>query len=456
LALPLLIVQTLCAAAPELPRAMTLDQAVGFALEHHPRLFASVAAEKSAEARIDLARVERLPRGGVTAQLNRSTGNTAPGAFFATPGVPPIAGAPRGRTFDSGAWQTGLGAWASWDALALWRQAAAIDQALAGRAQAGAARELARLEVGYAAADAFVLLLEAQEAVHAAEATIARAKTVEAVVKTLVEQSLRPGADAARVDAELAAAHTQGARAAQAVAVRRQLLAEALGDASGSVEATGGALLSPLGFEPRSPVADAPAPAAPVHPRVAVEVAALARAEAARATVSAQYLPRVELVASLWARGSGYFGSAAEGLAPDIPNWAAGAVVSWDLLELPLVKARAAAADAEREGASSRRDEAALAVASQLAQASALLEGARVVAEQAEVALKSARAAEAQTLARFKTGLSSVVEVADAQRLLAQAELDEAVARLEVRRAQLLLARAGGDLAPFLAAARGG
>jgi outer membrane protein len=49
-----------------------------------------------------------------------------------------------------------------------------------------------------------------------------------------------------------------------------------------------------------------------------------------------------------------------------------------------------------------------------------------------------------------------VVEVAEAQRLLAQAEIQDAVARLNVRRAELLLARAVGDLGPFLASVRGG
>jgi hypothetical protein len=42
------------------------------------------------------------------------------------------------------------------------------------------------------------------------------------------------------------------------------------------------------------------------------------------------------------------------------------------------------------------------------------------------------------------------VEVADAQRQLARAEVDEAVARLEVVAAQLQRAMARGDLAYFL------
>src|SRR3954451_19611134 len=74
------------------PRAYTLDQAVTDALANHPRLRASVAEETAAEARIDEAKTARLPDVGVSPQLNRYTGNTAPGAFFMMPGCAPIAG----------------------------------------------------------------------------------------------------------------------------------------------------------------------------------------------------------------------------------------------------------------------------------------------------------------------------------------------------------------------------
>src|SRR5262249_19753481 len=144
--------------------------------------------------------------------------------------------------------------------------------------------------------------------------------------------------------------------------------------------------------------------------------AALAQAEARQRNVTAQYLPRLDLVASLWARGSGYLNSGADGLAPDIPNWAAGAVISWPLLDVPALRTRAAAAEGLRRAQEARRDEVELAISSQLAEASARLRGARRVAWQAAIALASARTAEAQTLARFKTGLTSVVDVADAQR----------------------------------------
>src|SRR5207249_3068787 len=103
-----------------------------------------------------------------------------------------------------------------------------------------------------------------------------------------------------------------------------------------------------------------------------------------------------------------------------------------------------------------RRDEAYLAVSSQLATSASVLRGSLKVAQQTPATLAAARAAEQQAAARFKTGLTPVVDVADAERILAQAEIDDAVARLEVRRALLLLARASGDLGPFMTQARTG
>lgn len=439
------------AAAQSPLRTYTIDQAVAEALAAHPRIAAARADEQVAIARVDDARTGQLPAAGVSAQLNRSTGNTVPGAFFPTPGFPPIAGAPRGKAFDEGVWQTGVSVWGSWDVLAFARQAAAIDVSLASRAEATAATNAQRLDVAYRAADAFIQVLEAQEAVRAARASVERARTLVPITKSLVDQSLRPGADLARAEAEVASAQTLVARAEQGLEVRRAQLAEALGNAGARVEASPGMLLGAV-----DRVGGAPAAPSSSHPDLVRSNAAVTRAAEAQRFVDVQYLPRVDLVAAIWMRGSGYYGSPGSGLVPDVPNWAAGATITWSVFDIPAIRARARAATATYTAAVARRDETQLAISGQLASASAVLEGARRVAQQTAPALASARAAEQQASARFRTGLSSVVEVADAQRLLAQAEAEDAVARLEVRRAQLLVARAAGDLGPFLLQARGG
>jgi outer membrane protein TolC len=432
-------------------RAITIEQAVAEALAHHPRIKTASNNEDAADSRVDEARTRELPQVGISAQINRSTGNTVPGAFFSAVGFPPIAGPTRGKDFDSGVWQTGVSLWANWDLLSLARQAAAVDVALAARSEASATVSAQRLEIAYHAADTFLLLLEAQQAVRAAQTNVERARTVDNVTKTLVEKDLRPGADAARADAELAAAQMQLIRAEQAREIRRAELAEAMGNTAEHVEATPGSLLAP-----NAPTAAGPSTPSPSHPDIVRSEAVVRKAAESEAAVRVEYLPRLDLAAALWVRGSGLFDSPASGLGPDIPNWAAGAILTWPLLDVPTIRARARAASATRAAAESSRDDAYLAIAGQLSRAQATLDGTERIAQQTDTTLAAAKAAEEQAVSRYQTGLSPVTEVADAERLLAQAELEGAVARLEIQRALLLLARAAGDLEPFFARLRKG
>jgi outer membrane protein TolC len=245
----------------------------------------------------------------------------------------------------------------------------------------------------------------------------------------------------------LANAQVLVVRADQSCEVRRAQLAEAIGNASLRIDAAPGGLAGSF-----DRIIVGPAAASPNHPDIVARDAAIERAVGVRRLIDAEYLPRIDLVAALWTRGSGLSQNpAAAGFWPAVPNWAAGATVTWPFLDIPLIRARARAASATRDAAVARRAEASLAITGQLWTASAILEGALRVARQTPAALASARSAEQQASARFKAGLATLVEVADSGRLLTQAEIDDAIARLEVRRALLLLARASGDLGPFLA-----
>ena len=72
------------------------------------------------------------------------------------------------------------------------------------------------------------------------------------------------------------------------------------------------------------------------------------------------------------------------------------------------------------------------------------------MAENTPIQLDAAKATETQVRARYQAGLATVVDVADAQRLLAQAEIEDSLARLRVWRALLALAASQGNLEPFL------
>ncbi|MGH9761751.1 MAG: TolC family protein, partial [Blastocatellia bacterium] len=89
-------------------------------------------------------------------------------------------------------------------------------------------------------------------------------------------------------------------------------------------------------------------------------------------------------------------------------------------------------------------------ITGQVQTATARLKGSQLVAQQTPVELAAARAGETQSRARYQASLATIVEVADAEGLLSQAETDDALARLNVWRSLFALAYAQGDLKPFL------
>lgn len=84
------------------------------------------------------------------------------------------------------------------------------------------------------------------------------------------------------------------------------------------------------------------------------------------------------------------------------------------------------------------------------AKALATAQGASRVAENTPIQLSAARETEGQARASYQAGLATVVEVAEAQQLVVQASIDDALARLGVWRALLGVAGARGDVGPFL------
>ena len=106
----------------------------------------------------------------------------------------------------------------------------------------------------------------------------------------------------------------------------------------------------------------------------------------------------------------------------------------------------------QRRATRGRRERYAQTIQSLTAQdtrARALVEAAQRIADNTPLQLTAAQEAETQVRTRYQFGLATVTDGADVQRLLAQAETDNAVARLGVWRALLAAARSQGNLTPF-------
>jgi outer membrane protein TolC len=286
--------------------------------------------------------------------------------------------------------------------------------------------------------------------VAALQADVDRRDLLARAVQTLVDNQLRPGAEASRMDAERAAARTRLIQAQQAVTLAQISLARVLGVTNGPVAVDATMLLD------RLPTADVSAAGTMTHPLAQVRQATVDVSRAQEEVLSRTDLPRVYFQSSVFARGSGanangtLDGSFA-GLGLDRANWAAGVqVVFPNLFDFTSLRARKAAASAATRAETATFDEALLTVASQQQTAVAMVQSARAIAANTPVQLAAAQQSESQARARYQAGLASIVEVADTQSLLAQAEVQDQLARIDVWRALLAQAVAQGSLTPFL------
>ncbi|HEY9715234.1 MAG TPA: TolC family protein, partial [Chroococcales cyanobacterium] len=84
------------------------------------------------------------------------------------------------------------------------------------------------------------------------------------------------------------------------------------------------------------------------------------------------------------------------------------------------------------------------------ARARVLLQEARKIADQTPILVEAAKVKEIKTLKRYRAGLANMVSVSEAERELAEAEVEDAVAQIEVWRSILALSYVQGELKPFL------
>ena len=428
---------------------LTMTQAVEAALRNYPSIQVSQEQIAAASAGIDLARTAYLPRIDATAQVNRATRNNVFGTLMPQQVIPPLSGPVLGTNNAGTAWGSAAGALVTWEPFDFGLRRAGVAAAAAARAQSEASLKRTQYEVAVATADAFLTLAAAQETVVAARAAVERAETVGRTIRALVNSELRPGADASRADAEVAAGRTQLIQAEQAVAVARVALTRFTGGESAQL-----AIAAPsLGQLP--PERQVPAFDAAVTPAAVEQNAAIEQAKAQLQAMERSYFPRFYLQGAAYARGSGaeITGNnlgGLHGLAPNVQNYALGFSVMFPVFDFASLHAREAQQSATIRSQAARARQIAVDLKAQFQTAVAMLEGARRVAANTPVHVTAARAAARQATARYEAGLGNIDAVAEAQRMVAQAEIDDALARLGVWRGLLAVAAAAGDIRPFL------
>ncbi len=462
-ALPTLVVAmaTACAGAavaqevadtPSQP--LTLDRAIQYANEHYPAIRAALAQIDVSTADVSVARGSYLPRLDAVWQSNRATANNVFGQLLPQSVIPAMSGPVLPAASAESVWGSAGGALFSWEPFDFCLRRAGVSGAEAALARARAGETLTRLEVASAVAGAFLDVAAAERSLVDARADLDRRDVLRRIVQTLVDNQLRPGAEASRADAERAASQTRLIQSQQAVAVARTTLVRVLGLRTDSVTIAADSLVD------APPTSDLAARPPADHPVAQLHRADVDVARAQETTLARTDFPRVYLQSSVFARGSGASSGGAldgalDGLALDRANWAAGVqVVLPNLFDFPTLRARKAAAAASTRSESALYDESVLVVTAEQRTAEAVLQSARAIAANTPIQLAAARQSETQARARYNAGLTGIVDVAEAQSLLAQAEAEDQVARVNVWRALLASAIAKGDVAGFLALVR--
>ena len=421
-------------------QSLTISQAVEGALRNYPAIRVSQEQISAAAAGIQLARTSYLPRVDLLAQANRATRNNVFGLLLPQNVIPSMSGPVIGSNNFGTAWGSAAGVLVSWEPFDFGLRRANVAVAAAARTEAEATLQRTRYDVAVATADAYLTLAAAEETVRAAQAGVDRTETILRTIQALVNSGLRPGADSSRAQAELAAARTQWIQAKQATEVARATISQF------------------VGVEP-SQITLAAQDSAPVDSKanpIAIEQdAAVERAKAQLRALERTYFPRFSLQGSAYARGTGAETNGAllgglNGLAPSVQDYALGFTVTFPAMDLPAIQARRAAQSANVRAETARSQQIATELRARWNAATARLRGAREVVANTPVQVNATRAALQQSTARYQSGLANIDEVAEAQRLLTQSEIDDALARLSVWRGLLEIATVAGDLQPFL------
>jgi outer membrane protein len=436
-------------------RTFSLEDALTYALQNYPAVRASLEQVNAARAGVTLARTQYLPYLSGVYQESRATQNQVPGIWLDTPITPTVEGPIGASSSGQSYWGSQAIAAFSWEPVDFGLRSSNVALARSAEDKSNADLALTRLQVATAVGNFFLTVVSAEQTVLAAQANVDRWQTFDQAVRTLVDNNLRPGADGSRADSQLALAKTQLYQAQQAEQVALAMLASLMGAAGSDIRLDTGRLLD------QPPVSSLPGVAPGINPLAQDQMAVVHQIQQQEKVLDRTDYPRFFLQADGFGRGSqvpnnGSIIGNANGLLAGRGDWVAGITITFpNVFDFRALSAQRQVAKANENSQQALYNKTIQDVTGQVQAAIAQLKGAQLIAQQTPIELSAAQATETQSRARYQANLATIIEVADAEGLLAQAQMDDSVARLNVWRGLFGLAYAQGDLQPFLNVLRG-
>jgi outer membrane protein TolC len=433
------------------PSQYTLPEAVDMALRNFPSIYNATYRLRQAQAGITLAKTAYLPNLNITVQEMRATHNVIAGTVMPqanTSDTIPIQSGTVGENSMSSIWGSNQAANFNWLLYDFGERHANVMLACADTKYAQSNLSLTKLDVAYNAADQYLLAVQAKVTIAAEEAALKRMQASELTVRTLVEQGLRPGVDEARAKYDVSEAKIGLIAAEQQAQLAEVDLAESMGVANQPIEIVPDHLINrpPQRFKPQPTNYD-------THPLTLLNVNAENTWAAKVHLLDRTWYPHLWWNSAFWGRGSGAPGESspnAGGILPQVPNYMVGLQVTFPVMDIFAIKARRKEAVAGEMAEKANVDLALQILEQKDARARIYLAQSRRIADETPIMVEAAKENEVKSLERYKTGLANIVAVAEAERILAKADVEDAIAQIQVWRSILKLGYVQGDLQPFL------
>ncbi|MCU1279588.1 MAG: outer rane efflux protein, partial [bacterium] len=408
---------------------VTLQQALTIARDRQPRIKSALAeyAARRAEARVP--RAQWLPQLGATAQAYLATSNNTTASYLGVPEIDiPRIGGSASKTQANAAWSpsgsTIAGIGIDQEVYDFGRISAQIAVADAYAAMSRANADAVGLDVALGVEEAFHGVLAGKAVLLATEEAYKRAVTHRDYAKAGTSSGMRPPIDLTRAQAGVSALQVRLIQAQTGLEAARAALAAAMGSDQLEVDAAE----TPADLSAAPAFAEALRVAAQRNPAVLAAMARLAAQHSAVSAVTRELLPNIFASAALTGRAGGVPPSSGstpygDGWLPDVANWHIGLILQWNLFDATVL-ARRSAARAHEDAARADLDLARMTVGLAAERAYLDLDAALKVLPGLQAAVDAARANQAQAEARFRAGLGTIVELADAEALLTNSQLE--------------------------------
>lgn len=427
---------------------MTLTEAIAFARSHQLRLLAARQRLTALERDADVPGAQWLPRLGAFAEVVGATTNNSTTTLInnGAVDVPRIGATKIEKSYDLQPYPSTAVVLGVRQELYDFGRIAAERAAVALAAQVEKYRVAnVGLDVDFAVEQAYYAVLAARAVADASRNAYERSVTHRDFARANVASGLRPPIELTRAEADCARYEAGMVRATGGLHVARGTYAAVVGVDDSELDAAG----TPPDTLPLPPLADllVRAGGSPVVRESRARVEAQ-RAETRR--LEAQSRPNLFATAAINGRAGGATPSSGPvpsgaGWLPVVPNYDVGVVLSWSPLD-PTWDRRA---DASRERERAFELEEGLAVRNQRAVVAAAWQDAEVATKTLaalERGTAAARANYEQAENRFKVGLGTSTELADAQAVRTEADIQLAIGRFQMARARAALERAVAEV----------